>query len=89
MQSEKSPQFMKGIFSETARKTRCGRTFYRPKIRSVKRSDRSLRRFGPIVWNTLVPGNCAFRHLGVQKSLFVLVKQLRWFCISPSSSVAM
>ena len=55
VKNDLSPPFMKDIFCETDRKTRSGRTFSRPNIRSVKRGDRSLRSFGPIVWNTMVP----------------------------------
>ena len=50
-----SPPFMKDIFSEIERVTRSGTSFLRPNVNSVKRGDRSLRSFGPIVWNTLLP----------------------------------
>ena len=50
-----SPPFMKDIFSEIERKTRSGTSFSRPHVNSVKRGDRSLRSFGPIVWNTMLP----------------------------------
>ena len=49
------PPFMKEIFCEINRETRSGRTFSRPNVHSVKKGDRSLRSFGPIVWNTMVP----------------------------------
>ena len=52
-----SPPFMKDIFCEISRETRSGREFSRPNINSVKYGDRSLRNFGPIVWNTMVPEN--------------------------------
>ena len=50
-----SPPFMKDIFKEIERETRSGTSFLRPKVNSVKRGDRSLRSFGPIVWNTMLP----------------------------------
>ena len=50
-----SPPFMKDIFCEIVRETRSGRTFLRPNVNTVKRGERSLRSFGPIVWNTMLP----------------------------------
>ena len=35
--------------------TRSGDTFARPNVDTVKKGDRSLRSFGPIVWNTMLP----------------------------------
>ena len=55
VKNDLSPPFMKDLFSEVNRNTRSGETFSRPKINSVKRGDRSLRSFGPIVWNTMLP----------------------------------
>ena len=52
-----SPPFMKDIFSEIDRKTRSGNSFSRPNVNTVKRGDRSLRSFGPIVWNDMVPNS--------------------------------
>ena len=51
------PSFMKEIFShkENDQGTRSGDTFERPHVDSVKKGDRSLRTFGPIVWNTMLP----------------------------------
>ena len=46
---------MKDIFSEVQRATRSGRAFSRPNVNTVKKGDRSLRSFGPIVWNTMLP----------------------------------
>ena len=59
-----SPLFMKEIFCEIERETRSGNTFSRPNVISVKKGDRSLRTFGPIVWNTMLP-----QHLKESKSL--------------------
>ena len=55
---------MKEIFCEIERETRSGNTFSRPNVISVKKGDRSLRTFGPIVWNTMLP-----QHLKESKSL--------------------
>ena len=49
-----SPPFMKELFSEVHRETRSGQSFSRPNVDTVKRGDRSLRSFGPIVWNDMV-----------------------------------
>ena len=46
---------MKEIFSMNVRSTRSGTSFSRPNVDSVKRGDRSLRSFGPIVWNKMLP----------------------------------
>ena len=57
MKNGLSPPFMKDMFSEISRDTRSEREFLRPSTNSVKYGDRSLRNFGPIVWNTMVPAN--------------------------------
>jgi hypothetical protein len=51
------PSFIQEIFShkENHKGTRAGDTFERPHVDSVKKGDRSLRTFGPIVWNTMLP----------------------------------
>ena len=52
-----SPSFMKEIFCHKGNDlgTRSGDAFLRPHVRSVKKGDRSLRSFGPIVWNAMLP----------------------------------
>ena len=52
-----SPPFMKEIFcyKGNERGTRSGDVFARPHVESVKKGDRSLRSFGPIIWNTMLP----------------------------------
>ena len=52
-----SPPFMKEIFTNKVNEkgTRSGDTFERPNVDSVKKGDRSLQSFGPIVWNTMLP----------------------------------
>ena len=52
-----SPPFMDDIFSVVNRNTRSGESFTRPNVDSVKNGVRSLRTFGPIVWNTMLPNN--------------------------------
>ena len=52
-----SPPFMKEFFSQIDRKTRSGNSFLRPKVNTVKRGDGSLRNFGPIVWNDMLPSS--------------------------------
>ena len=51
------PLFMKGLFSfkKNDQGTRSGDIFTRPNVDSVKKGDRSLRSFGPIVWNVMLP----------------------------------
>ena len=53
VRNDLSPQFMKDIFREIHRETRSGNAFLRPNVNTVKRGDKSLRSFGPIVWNML------------------------------------
>ena len=52
-----SPPFMQEILihKDNEKGTRSGDTFERPKVDSVKKGDRSLRSFGPIVWNEMLP----------------------------------
>ena len=55
VKNDLSPPFMRDIFSEITRETRSGTSFSRPNVNTVKWGDRSLRSFGPIVWNTMLP----------------------------------
>ena len=59
VKNDLSPPFMKELFNhkENESGTRSGDTFERPHVDSVKKGDRSLRTFGPIVWNTMLPEN--------------------------------
>ena len=50
-----SPPFMKDILTMVDGETHSGAEFSRPNITSVKKGYRSLRNFGPIVWNNLLP----------------------------------
>ena len=49
-----SPPFMKDIFSNDVEEN-FRNDFRRPNINSVKKGCRSLRHFGPIVWNDMLP----------------------------------
>ena len=53
IKNDLSPPFMKDIFTE-ANGELCFK-FRRPNINSVKKGCRSLRSFGPIVWNSMLP----------------------------------
>ena len=59
VKNDLSPPFMKGIFNHigTGRKTRMGDKFHRPNVSKVHKGEYSLRNFGPIVWNTMLPEN--------------------------------
>ena len=58
VKNDLSPPFMKEIFTHmgTARKTRLGGDrFLRPNVDTVHKGEHSLRSFGPILWNTMLP----------------------------------
>ena len=48
---------MKEIFTYISndKGTRTGDTFARPNVDTVYKGEQSLRHFGPIVWNTMLP----------------------------------
>ena len=52
-----SPQFVHSIFQSQGiiHNTRSNACFYRPNVESVYKGDLSLRSFGPIVWNQMLP----------------------------------
>jgi hypothetical protein len=51
-----SPPFMKEIFvTANKRETRSGDSLVRPHVRTVNSGERTLRNFGSIVWNTMLP----------------------------------
>ena len=52
-----SPPFMKKIFNYTSegRTTRSGDKFERPSVNKVKMGEQSLRNYGPVLWNTMLP----------------------------------
>ena len=53
VKNDLSPPFIKDIFSNEGMDTREG--FRRPNVNTVKKGCRSLRNFGPIVWNDMLP----------------------------------
>jgi hypothetical protein len=53
-----SPPFMKEIFDlKCGPSTRKGDAFIRPRVNTVYKGDNSLRIYGPIVWNKMLPDN--------------------------------
>ena len=51
-----SPPLMRDIFEEKGTSaTRSGCIFARPRIKTVNNGDHSLRNFGPVVWNNMLP----------------------------------
>ena len=51
-----SPPFMREIFSEKrVYSTRSHSTFIRPKVNTVYKGENSLRAFGPVVWDKMIP----------------------------------
>ena len=51
-----SPQFVREIFEKSDMfSSRLGSDFVRPKVNTVYKGDNSLRNFGPIVWNNMIP----------------------------------
>ena len=51
-----SPSFMTDIFKFVGNQnTRSGDKFAGPNVNTVKKGECSLRNFGPIVWNTMLP----------------------------------
>ena len=57
VKNDLSPPFMKEIFNHIGqgRKTRLGDKFQRPNVGKVYMGENSLRGFGPIVWNSMLP----------------------------------
>ena len=49
------PEFIKSLFVEITTRTRSQATFRRPNVNKVYKGEMSLRSFGPIVWNEMVP----------------------------------
>ena len=49
------PEFIRNIFCDISRQTRSEVSFLKPKVNTVYKGELSLRCFGPIVWNTMVP----------------------------------
>ena len=53
-----SPSFIADMFQLTSGNTRTGGDrFMRPNVNTVKKSENSIRYFGPIVWNDMLPND--------------------------------
>ena len=50
-----SPSFITDMFQLRSGRTRSGDRFIRPNVNTVKKGENSLRYFGPIVWNDMLP----------------------------------
>ena len=55
VKNDLSPPFVKDIFTTIVGDSHSGDDFLRPNVNSVKKGYRSLRNFGPIVWNNMLP----------------------------------
>ena len=51
-----SPEIMKNIFHVNS-DPRVEKSFFRPNVNTVFKGEQSLRSFGPIVWNSMIPDN--------------------------------
>ena len=49
------PEFIKGLFHQIPSKRKSKASFHRPNVNTVYMGECSLRSFGPIVWDTMVP----------------------------------
>ena len=49
------PEIVQSIFSQTSSRTRSKASFSRPNINTVNYGEQSLRSFGPIMWDTMIP----------------------------------
>ena len=52
-----SPSFITDMFQVMSGKTRTGDRYIRPNVNTVKKGENSLRYFGPIVWNEMLPND--------------------------------
>ena len=51
------PRFISRLFCQTEIRTRSKASFHRPKVNTVYKGESSLRCFGPIVWDCMLPQN--------------------------------
>ena len=51
------PRFISKLFCQTETQTRSKASFHRPKVNTVYKGESSLRCFGPIVWDCMLPQN--------------------------------
>ena len=49
------PEILQTIFCQISSRTKSKAVFHRPNVKSVYNGEQSLRYFGPIVWDTMVP----------------------------------
>ena len=49
------PEIIQSLFSQIDTKTRSNATFHRPNVNTVRMGELSLRYFGPIVWDIMLP----------------------------------
>ena len=49
------PEIIQTLFCKVNSRTRSNATFQRPNVNSVHNGEKSLRTFGPIVWDTMIP----------------------------------
>ena len=49
------PEFIKNLFSQINTQTRSNASFHRQNVNTVYNGEQTLRSFGPIVWDTMVP----------------------------------
>ena len=51
------PEILQGLFSRKSPSVKTNSTFHMAKIKSVYKGEMSLRYFGPVVWDTMIPDN--------------------------------
>ena len=49
------PELLRNLFHQVNSRTRSDKAFHRPNVNSVYYGEQSLRSFGPIVWDTMIP----------------------------------
>ena len=49
------PEFLQSIFCQKSSRTKSNAIFHRPNVNSVNNGEQSLRYFGPLVWDVLLP----------------------------------
>ena len=51
------PKFIKNLFCQIQTRTRSKASYRRPHVNTVYFGEQSIRSFGPIVWDSMLPGN--------------------------------
>ena len=49
------PDFIKSLFCQINTRTRSNASFHRHNVNTVHNGEQSLRSFGPIVWDNMIP----------------------------------